>query len=128
MAICWTTRPFPRRATAASATPTCCVSCMAEGLVGGQGFAVHASMIVADAHRQRGVDTLAQLDPKANRAVAEYFAALDDAASAALRRSSRSSSPIDPVARWTASWGGPALYAYCTNYLIDVEHAVIVDV
>src|SRR3546814_19662145 len=28
----------------------------------------------------------------------------------------------------TASWGGPAVYAYCTNYLIDVEHAVIVDV
>jgi Transposase DDE domain len=37
-------------------------------------------------------------------------------------------SPTDPAARWTASWGGPAVYAYCTNYLIDVEHAVIVDV
>ena len=41
-------------------------------------------------------------------------------------------SPIDPAARWTASWGGPAVYAYCTNYLVDVdvdvEHAVIVDV
>ena len=29
---------------------------MAEGLVGGEGFAVDASMIVADAHRQRGVE------------------------------------------------------------------------
>jgi hypothetical protein len=38
-----------------------------------------ASLIVADAHRQRGVDTPDQLDPKANRAVAEYFA-LDEAA------------------------------------------------
>ena len=28
--------------------------CMAEGLVGGEGFAVDASMIIADAHRQRG--------------------------------------------------------------------------
>src|SRR5499433_911376 len=54
--------------------------CMDEGLVGGQGFAVDASMIVADAHRQRGVDTPDQLGPKANRAVADYFAALDDAA------------------------------------------------
>src|SRR6201997_5691396 len=54
--------------------------CMAEGLVGGEGFAVDASLIKADAHRQRGVDKLDQLDPNANRAVAEYFAALDDAA------------------------------------------------
>jgi hypothetical protein len=37
-------------------------------------------------------------------------------------------SPVDPAACWTASWGGPAVYAYCTNYLIDVQHAVIVDV
>ena len=35
---------------------------------------------------------------------------------------------VEGQARWTASWGGPAVYAYCTNYLVDVEHAVIVDV
>src|SRR5437773_7124883 len=40
--------------------------CMTEGLVGGEGFAVDASLIVADAHRQRGVDTADQLDPNAN--------------------------------------------------------------
>src|SRR6266478_925189 len=51
--------------------------CMAEGLVGGDGFAVDASLIKADAHRQRGVDKRDQLDPEANRAVAEYFATLD---------------------------------------------------
>src|SRR6266550_952712 len=38
--------------------------CMAEGLVSGEGFAVDASMIMADAHRQRGVATPDQLDPK----------------------------------------------------------------
>src|SRR5262249_37094660 len=54
--------------------------CMAEGLVGGEGFAVDASMIVADAHRQRGVETPDQLGPKAKRAVTEYLATLDDAA------------------------------------------------
>jgi hypothetical protein len=103
--------------------------CMIEGLVGGDGFAVDASMIVAEAHRQRGVNTPDQLDPEANRAVAEYFAALDDAAfGAATRVEPKFISPVDPAARWTASWGGPAVYAYCTNYLIDVEHAVIVDV
>src|SRR5229473_1120113 len=36
--------------------------------------------------------------------------------------------PVDPAARWTASSGGPAVYAYCTNYLIDMQHAVIVDI
>ena len=53
--------------------------CMAEGLVGGEGFAADASLVVADAHRQRGVETLDQLDPKAKRAVTEY-ATLDNAA------------------------------------------------
>ena len=103
--------------------------CMAEGLVGGEGFAVDASMIVADAHRQRGVATPDQLDPAANRAVTEYLATLDDAAfGAATPVEPKFISPVDPAARWTASWGGPAVYAYCTNYLIDVQHAVIVDV
>src|SRR6266550_3057705 len=32
--------------------------CMAEGLVGGEGFAVDASLIKADANRQHGVDGL----------------------------------------------------------------------
>jgi transposase len=100
--------------------------CMAEGLVGGAGFAVDASMIVADAHRQRGVETPDQLDPKAKRAVTEYLARLDNAAfGAATSVEPKFISPVDPAARWTASWGGPAVYAYCTNYLIDVEHAVI---
>jgi IS5 family transposase len=103
--------------------------CMAEGLVGGEGFAVDASMIVADAHRQRGVETPDQLEPKAKRAVTEYLATLDDAAfGAATPVEAKFISPVDPAARWTASWGGPAIYAYCTNYLVDVEHAVIVDV
>ena len=103
--------------------------CMAEGLVGGEGFSVDASMIVADAHRQRGVETPDQLDPKANRAVTEYLATLDDAAfGAATPVEPKFISPVDPAARWTASWGGPAVYAYCTNYLVDVQHAVIVDV
>jgi IS5 family transposase len=102
--------------------------CMAEGLVGGEGFAVD-SMIVADAHRQRGVETPDQLDPKANRAVTEYLATLDDAAfGAAIPVEPKLISPVDPAARWTASCGGPAVYAYCSNYLVDVQHAVIVDV
>jgi hypothetical protein len=34
----------------------------------------------------------------------------------------------DPLARWTAAPGGPAFYAYSTNYWIDTAHGVIVDV
>jgi hypothetical protein len=34
----------------------------------------------------------------------------------------------DPASRWTAAQAGPASFAYCTNYLIDLDHAVIVDV
>ena len=37
-------------------------------------------------------------------------------------------SPADPAARWTAADKGPAYFAYSTNYLIDLDHAVIVDV
>jgi hypothetical protein len=103
--------------------------CMEEGLVGGEGFAVDASTIVADAHRQRGIKSSEELKPTAKRAVAEYLATLDDTAfGAATSIEPKFISPVDPAARWTASQGGPAVFAYCTNYLIDVEHAVIVDV
>ena len=34
----------------------------------------------------------------------------------------------DPAARWTAAPGGPAFYAYSTNYLIDLDAGIIVDV
>lgn len=37
-------------------------------------------------------------------------------------------SPADPAARWTGANGGLAFFAYCTNYLIDLKSAVIVDV
>ena len=54
--------------------------CMQERLVGGEAFAVDASMIVADAHRRRGVAKVEDLDPASSRAVAEYLSVLDDAA------------------------------------------------
>ena len=103
--------------------------CMTEGLVGGEGFAVDASMIVADAHRQRGVASSGELDPASNRAVTEYLAVLDDAAfGGATPVEPKFVSPTDPAARWTAASGGPAVYAYADNYLIDLKNAVIMDV
>ena len=103
--------------------------CMKEGLVGGEGFAVDASVIKADANRSRstareGAEDLR--DPQhATRAVREYLAALD--AQGEPVTVPASISPTDPAARWTAV-DGPAFYAYSTNYLIDVQAGIIVDV
>ena len=55
--------------------------CMEEGLVGGENFAVDASLIKADANRQKGVEGDKGLpDQATGRAVQEYLAVLDDAA------------------------------------------------
>src|SRR6202051_4642939 len=104
--------------------------CIAEGLVGGEGFAVDASMIKAEANRQRCVPGSEwQIPQAANHAVREYLAVLDDAAfGAATPVVPKFVSPADPAARWTGANGGLAFFAYCTNYLIDLKHAVIVDV
>jgi transposase len=104
--------------------------CMAEGLVGGEGFAVDASLIKADANRQKGVEGSKGLSPEmASRAVVEYLAVLDDAAfGAATEVTPKYLSPADPAARWTGAHGGLAFFAYSTNYLIDLDNAIIVDV
>jgi transposase len=104
--------------------------CIDEGLVGGEGFAVDASLIKADANRQNGVEGEKWLTPPAaSRAVDEYLAVLDDAAfEAATEIVPKFISPVDPAARWTGAHGGQAFFAYSTNYLIDVENAIIVDV
>ena len=104
--------------------------CMDEGLVGGEGFAVDASLIEADASRQTCVPGADGLPPEAtSRAVEEYLAVLDEAAfGAATPVIPKMLSPADPAARWTGADGGPAYFAYCTNYLIDLDNAVIVDV
>ncbi len=74
--------------------------CMKERLVGGEAFAVDASMIVADAHRRRGVSKVEDLDPTSSRAVAEYLSVLDDAAfGGATPAEPKAISPTDPAAR-----------------------------
>jgi transposase len=103
--------------------------CMKEGIVAGEAFAVDASMIVADAHRRRGVAKVEDLDPTSSRAVAEYLSVLDDAAfGGASPVEPKSISPTDPAARYTAAADTPAVYAYSDNYLVDLKNAVIIDV
>ena len=104
--------------------------CIEERLVGGEGFAVNASLIKADANRQNGIEGDKGLPPEAaGRAVSEYLAVLDDAAfGAATEVTPKFVSPSDPAARWTGAHGGQAFFAYSTNYLVDIENAIIVDV
>ena len=62
--------------------------CMAEGLVGGEGFAVDASLIKAEANRQNGIEGEKGLPRRQpSRAIEEYLAVLDDAAFGAAHRS-----------------------------------------
>lgn len=101
--------------------------CLQEGLIGGEGFAIDASVVKADVNRRRVLDRDDDDDwptPRGStRAVREYLAALDEGQTPPKRVS-----VTDPAARWTAAPKGPALFAYCTNYLVDVAEGIIVDV
>jgi transposase len=108
-------------------------ACIAAGLVGGRGFAVDASLIVADANKQRSIPgsewTQTRTAESASRAMREYLASLDDAAfGAASEVTPKFISPSDPAAQWTGAMRGPAFFAYADNYLIDVKFGIIVDV
>lgn len=104
--------------------------CIAAGLVKGEGFAVDASLVAANASHQHSVQVGEHCDwtdPEINtRAMREYLAALDDEVPAAPV--TRKISLSDPQSRWTAATGGIAFFAYSTNYLIDTAHGVILDV
>jgi len=112
--------------------------CMSEGLVRGEGFAVDASIIRADANRARGMPGAEAIDWRGgeapSRAVREYLEAVeranpaDDEDDEPPAPPPKNVSVTDPAARWTAAPGGPAFFAYSTNYLIDLEAGVIVDV
>jgi transposase len=104
--------------------------CMAAGLVGGEGFAIDASVMEADASRYHGVapDEIDWTDPALNsRAMREYLAALDPDPDPA-RKTPKVISPSDPCSAWTAKANKRVQFGYGLNYLIDNEHAIIVDV
>jgi transposase len=108
--------------------------CIREGVVGGERFATDASLIEADANKQNSTAKedwdLDRINPEtASRAVVEYLFALDDEAfGAATDVTPKFTSHSDPSSQWTAARHGPAFFAYSNNYLIDTDHAIIVDV
>ena len=86
---------------------------MDEGLVGGEGFAVDASLIKADANKQRSAEASEDVDWEAmaltRRSVREYLDTLDEAASgAASRTRPKFISRSDPAAKWTGALKGHA--------------------
>src|SRR5215470_6971959 len=117
---------------------------MVMGLVKGEGFAVDASVMEANASRYHGKapDELDWTEKqRQKRAVAEYLAALEaeaetegDAAdvgtgggleSKRQRRYERQPpkviSPSDPQSAWTAKANKRVQFGYGLNYLIDIE-------
>jgi transposase len=127
-------------------------ACMAAGLVKGEGFAVDASVMEANASRYRGKapDELDWTDAqRQKRAVAEYLAGLEveaqvqaeaeggdhrgggsggEPAAKPDRKPPKVISPSDPSSAWTAKANKRVQFGYGLNYLIDVAHAIIVDV
>ena len=124
-------------------------ACMAAGLIKGEGFAVDASVMEANASRYHG-KAPNELDwtgaQRQKRAVAEYLAGLEAEAQTEADGDSRGGgsggepagkpdrklpkviSPSDPSSAWTAKANKRVQFGYGLNYLIDVEHAIIVDV
>jgi transposase len=106
-------------------------ACMNAGLVKGEGFAVDASVMEADASRYHGkapheIDW--SLPQRQTRAVAEFLSAFEDDDPHADRKLPKVISPVDPCSAWTAKANKRVQFGYGLNYLIDVENAVIVDV
>jgi transposase len=106
--------------------------CMEAGLVGGEGFAVDASVIEADASRYQRVAG-AEVDwtdeQQSTRPVREYLEALGgDATPVNPKQKPKAMSPVDPSSAWTTRGRNKVMFGYSLNYLIDMEHSVIVDV
>ena len=106
-------------------------ACMDNGLVKGEGFAVDASVIEANASRYHGKapDEIDWSVPeRQTRAAAEFLAGLDDEDPDAKRKPPKLISPSDPCSAWTAKANKRVQFGYGLNYLIDIAHAIIVDV
>lgn len=99
--------------------------CMDEGLIGGEGFTVDASVVKADASKQKHHDDDDDWGG-GSRAINEYLDALTEDGSSMTP--AKKVSQTDPMARWTSAAGGPAYYAYSTNYLVDTDNGIIMDV
>jgi transposase len=107
-------------------------TCMKVGLVGGEGFAVDASVVEADASRYQRVEG-SEVDwsdeQRAQRPVREYLAALEtENPPINPDQPPKAMSPSDPTAAWTTRGRHKVQFAYSVNHLIDLLDGVIIDV
>jgi transposase len=106
-------------------------ACMDAGLVKGEGFAVDASVMEADASRYHGVkpeEADWSAPERRTRAVAEFLEAIHDNEPEPGRKEPKVVSLSDPCSAWTAKANKRVQFGYGLNYLIDIQYAVIVDV
>lgn len=111
--------------------------CVAFGFVGGTDAAVDGSTLEADANRDRkhGPDVIGQIwsqKEQVQRPVAEYLEKLTETAARPVEPGPKHKPPkyiseSDPEAAWSVK-DGPGRFSYETNYLIDTDHGIIMDV
>ncbi len=107
-------------------------TCMKVGLVGGDGFAVDASVVEADASRYQRIEG-SEVDwtdeQKASRPVQEYLIALEsENPPINPDQKPKAISPSDPAAAWTTRGRHKVQFAYSVNHMVDLLDGVIVDV
>lgn len=110
--------------------------CVAFGFVGGTDAAVDGSTIEADANRDRKgppqeIEKLWSRKEQVQRPVADYLAKLTDTDQSTptgpKKKPPKYLSETDPEAAWSLK-DGPGRFSYETNYLIDSDHGIIMDV
>ena len=100
-------------------------NCMQAGLIGGEGFAVDASVIEANASRFQRVEG-AEVDwtpeQRASRPVQEYLVALEsENPPTNPKQKPKAMSPSDPATAWTTRGRNKVMFGYSLNYLIDMK-------
>ena len=106
----------------------------AEFLVGGNGFAVDASLIAGDANKERSLPgntewkaaDIGPLGLPCRTRVPGSHSMMPRLAKPASESIPKFISPSDLAANSTGDNKGHAFFAYATNYLIDLNHAIIV--
>ena len=113
-------------------------ACIVAGLVGGEGFAVDASVtVLPSANKRRSISldrsgTKNLTRSRVSRATKKYLATLDDAALGAASDDliPKFVSPSDPAAQWTGAMQGTVRSLRLCRQLIwiDVKFGMIMDV
>ncbi|MEL6516024.1 MAG: IS1182 family transposase [Pseudomonadota bacterium] len=110
--------------------------CISFGIVGGTDAAIDGSTIEADASRDRkdapdAVQKVWSRKDQVQRPVADYLDKLAEAEGATQsgpkKKPPKYISETDPEAAWSLK-DGPGRFSYETNYLVDTDQGIIMDV